>query len=65
MGATRTRGPALLDLGRFDRPWGPERKVFGKIRFMEQLKYGQKATRKRLSGAVRWSGHAGAAFSAR
>ncbi|MGC6417828.1 MAG: deoxyribodipyrimidine photo-lyase [Bradymonadia bacterium] len=29
-------------LGRFDRPWGPERKVFGKIRFMSSLNTAKK-----------------------
>jgi deoxyribodipyrimidine photo-lyase len=30
-------------LGRYDRPWGPERSVFGKVRFMSS-----EATRRKL-----------------
>ncbi len=29
-------------LGRYDRPWGPERPVFGKVRYMSSENTGRK-----------------------
>ena len=49
-------------LGRFDRPWGPRAQGVWQDSLHEQLEYRQKTARKGLFGAVRWPGHAGAAF---
>lgn len=40
-------------LGRYDRPWGPEREIFGKVRYMSSAN-----TRRKLdvkSYLARWS----------
>jgi len=49
-------------LGRFDRPWGPERPVFGKVRYMSSANTRRKL---KVAGYVeRWSGGAGPPHSA-
>ncbi len=34
--AIRTPTAYLLGLGKYDRAWGPERPIFGKVRYMNQ-----------------------------
>ena len=41
----------LWCLGRYDRPWGPERKVLGKVRYMSSANTARKV---RVRGYVEW-----------
>ena len=47
-------------LGRYDRPWGPERPIFGTVRYMSSREHGaQEWTVKATSPATRLAGNTG------